>query len=64
MEYGVQFPLCPDLGRGDCAWFVRAYQGSIGTPWFNVALGLVCLATGGVYVCRGVRDSMNTKRNK
>ena len=47
-----------------CAWFLRAYWGSIGTPWFSVVLGLACLATGGLYVYRGARDILNAKRNK
>ena len=57
--------LCALIWAGvGCAWFVRAYRGSIGTPWFNVVLGLACLATGGLYVYRGARDILNAKRNK
>ena len=41
--------LCALIWVGvGCAWFLRAYWGSIGTPWFNVVLGLACLATGGL----------------
>ena len=57
--------LCALIWVGvGCAWFLRAYWGSIGTPWFNVVLGLACLATGGLYVYRGARDILNAKRNK
>ena len=57
--------LCALIWAGvGCAWFVRAYRGAIGTPWFNVVLGLACLATGGLYVYRGARDILNAKRTK
>lgn len=57
--------LCALIWAGvGCAWFVRAWRGTIGTPWFNVVLGVACLATGGVFVCRGVRDILNAKRDK
>lgn len=57
--------LCALIWAGvGCAWFLRAYRGTIGTPWFNMVLGLACLATGGLYVYRGVRDILNTKHNK
>lgn len=64
-KWNVTFSfLCALIWAGvGCAWFVRAYRGAIGTPWFNVVLGLACLATGGLYACRGVRDSLNTNRN-
>lgn len=39
-----------------CGWFVRAYQGMVGTPWFDVVLGIACLATAGVLLYRGIRE--------
>lgn len=57
--------LCALIWAGvGCAWFVRAYRGDVGTPWFNAALGLACLAAAGVFVRRGVRDIRRTDRNK
>ncbi len=56
--------LCALIWAGvGCAWFLRAYRGVVGTPWFNAVLGLACLATGGVYIWQGMRAVLNTKRN-
>ena len=57
--------LCAIIWAGvACAWFLRAWRGTVGTPWFNAVLGLACLATAGVFACRGLRNLSRAKRSQ
>ena len=57
--------LCALIWAGvGCAWFVRAHRGAVGTPWFCAVLGAACLATGGLYAYRGIRDILRENRTK